>query len=192
MGLILNLSAGASQLLLATVKDETAETDYTGDTPGEFDFSRFYTFTGNFEGYFSTGNHLTFSIGGDAIFISGSDSIKRHNNFFLLGGIESVNKRSIPMIGFYTNEIPIRSLAAINTELDMELIKDFHINIMASAAAAQEIDRTDGYSLLAGFGLGVGYMSIIGPLKAGLMFGQYGQEQFFNKIKSYISIGFSF
>jgi len=60
---------------------------------------------GNFKHYFTVADQWTFSVGGDALFISDGDSIQQHNNFFLLGGIESVNRRSIPMIGFHTNEI---------------------------------------------------------------------------------------
>ena len=49
-----------------------------------------------------------------------------------------------------------------------------------------------GFSLLAGIGLGAGYMSIIGPIKIGLMYGDYKKEAYFNKIKGYISIGYNF
>ena len=191
-GTILSLSAGTSKLLSATVKTESADTDYTRKSPGEFAFDRFFTLLGNFKHYFTVADQWTFSVGGDALFISDGDSIQQHNNFFLLGGIESVNRRSIPMIGFHTNEIPVRKLAGIVTELDMELFKNFHINILADAFAVQEVDRENGYSLLAGYGMGVGYMSIIGPLKAGLMLGQYSREEYFRKIKTYISVGFNF
>jgi NTE family protein len=191
-GMILNLSAGISKLISATVKTESEETDFNKDSPGEFAFNRFLTLLGDFKHYFTATERWTFSIGGNALFISDTDSITRHNNFFLLGGIESVNRRSIPMIGFHTNEIPVKKLAGIGTELDMELFKDFHINIMANAFAVQEVDREKGYSLLAGYGMGIGYMSIIGPLKAGLMLGQYNREKYFKKIKTYISAGFNF
>ena len=191
-GMILNLSAGMSELVSATVKTESGETDFNGDSPGEFAFDRFLTLLGDFKHYFTAAERWTFSIGGNALFISDSDSIERHNNFFLLGGIEPVNRRSIPMIGFHTNEIPVKKLAGIGTELDVEIFKDFHINIMANAFAVQEVDRENGYSLLAGYGMGIGYMSIIGPLKAGLMIGHYDREKYFKKIKSYISVGFNF
>ena len=191
-GMILNFSAGISKLISANVKTESTETDFNKDSPGEFAFNRFFTFMGDFKHYFTPTKRWTFSIDGNALFISDGDSIKRHNNFFLLGGIESVNRRSIPMIGFLTNEIPVKKLAGIGTELDMELFKDFHLNIMANAFAVQEIDRENGYSLLVGYGMGVGYMSIIGPLKAGLMLGHYNREKYFKKVKSYISVGFNF
>ena len=45
---------------------------------------------------------------------------------------------------------------------------------------------------ITGIGIGAGYMSIIGPIKIGLMYGNYSKEKYFNKIKGYISIGFNF
>jgi outer membrane translocation and assembly module TamA len=47
-------------------------------------------------------------------------------------------------------------------------------------------------SLYGGYGLGLGYMSIIGPLKIGLMQGFSDNEMYFRSLKGYISIGFNF
>jgi NTE family protein len=191
-GSALNLSAGTSRLLKAIAEDEITETVYTSDQPGEFDFNRFFTLRGSFEHYFSNAGRFTFSVSGNILYISGDDATSRHNNFFLLGGTDPVNRRSIPMTGFHTNEIPVRKLAGIGTGFDWELFKDFHVNLVVNAYAAQEIYRTGGYSLLTGGGMGVGYMSVIGPLKAGLMFGHYSNEEYFKQIKGYISLGFNF
>ena len=70
------------------------------------------------------------------------------------------------MIGFHSNEIPVKKLAGISTELDLELFENFHVNMMADIFAAQEADRNKGFSLISGYGLGVGYMSIICPMRA--------------------------
>jgi hypothetical protein len=135
---------------------------------------------------------MTFSLGGDALLVTDSYSISSQNNFYLLGGIESVNKRSIPMYGFQSNEIPVKKLAGARTELDIEIFEDFHMNIMANIFAIQEANRVKGFSLLSGIGVGAGYMSIIGPIKIGVMYGNYKNEKYFNKIKGYISIGYNF
>jgi outer membrane translocation and assembly module TamA len=63
---------------------------------------------------------------------------------------------------------------------------------MANIFAAQEVNRDKGFSLLTGYGLGFGYMSIIGPLRVGLMYGDYNREKYFREIKGYISIGYNF
>jgi hypothetical protein len=96
------------------------------------------------------------------------------------------------MIGFQSNEIPVKKLAGLKTDIDIDLFENFHMNFMANIFAAQEINRTKGFSFLTGFGLGVGYMSIIGPMKLGVMYGNYKQEKYFNAIKGYLSIGYNF
>ncbi len=57
----------------------------------------------------------------------------------MLGGIESVNKRSIPLIGYHANEIPVNNMAGIRADLDLELFKDVHLELMANVAAIREI-----------------------------------------------------
>jgi outer membrane translocation and assembly module TamA len=190
-GTIFNFSISTSKLQSAEIKNDSSNAVIRLNN-GEFSFNRFYSFHGSFNYYFSTTSKMTFSLGGDALLITDSDSVSSQNNFYLLGGIESVNKRSIPMFGFQSNEIPVKKLAGVRTELDMKLFEDFHMNIMANIFVAQEADRDKGFSLLTGFGIGAGYMSIIGPIKIGLMYGIYKREEYFNKIKGYISVGYNF
>ncbi|MGC1391018.1 MAG: patatin-like phospholipase family protein [Bacteroidales bacterium] len=191
-GSVLNFSASTSKLQSAELKTDTSRLDYTMNNRGEFSFDRFFTIHGSVDHYFSPSGKLTFSFGGDILFITKCDSISAQNNFYLLGGVESVSKRSIPMVGFQPNEIPVKKLAGFRTSLDMELFEDFHLNFTANVFAAQEANRTSGFSLLTGIGVGAGYMSIIGPIKIGLMYGSYNREEYFNKIKGYISIGYNF
>jgi len=191
-GTILDFSVSTSKLQSAELKTDSSKTDFRLNNQGEFSFDRFYTLHGSIDHYFSTSARLTFSIGGDILYITKSDSVSAQNNFYLLGGIESVYKRSIPMVGFQPNEIPVKKLAVFRTNLDMELFENFHLNFMANIAAAQEANRSAGFSLLTGIGVGAGYMSIIGPIKIGVMYGNYKREEYFNKIKGYISIGYNF
>jgi outer membrane translocation and assembly module TamA len=64
--------------------------------------------------------------------------------------------------------------------------------MIANVFALQEADREKGFSVMAGFGGGLGYMSAIGPIRFGIMYGGYSNPRFFNKIKGYLSIGFNF
>ena len=191
-GSIFNFSVSTSKLQSAELKTDTSSTDFTRNNRGEFSFDRFYTMHVSIDHYFSTAGKATFSIGGDLLFITKCDSITAQNNFYLLGGFESISKRSVPMVGFQPNEIPVKKLAGIRTAFDVELFEDFHMNIMANLFAAQEANRNSGFSLLSGIGVGAGYMSVIGPIKIGLMYGSYKREEYFNKIKGYISIGYNF
>jgi len=191
-GTILNVSVSTSKLQSAELRTDSSKADFKLNNQGEFSFDRFYTLHGSVDHYFSSAGKMTFSIGGDILFITKSDSVSAQNNFYLLGGIESVYKRSVPMVGFQPNEIPVKKLAEFRSNLDMELFENFHLNFMANIAVAQEANRSAGFSLLTGIGVGAGYMSIIGPIKIGLMYGGYKREEYFNKIKGYISIGYNF
>jgi outer membrane translocation and assembly module TamA len=83
-------------------------------------------------------------------------------------------------------------MAGIRGELDFEIYENLHISCMGNLFAAQELNRPSGFSLIAGYGVGIGYMSIIGPLRIGIMHGRYKQETFFRDVKGYISFGYSF
>jgi NTE family protein len=186
-GMIINLSAGTSRLLSASIKTDTSKTvTRIKDREG---FERFYTLCGHIKYYFSPSGKITFSIGGDALLITNTDSVSSGNNFYLLGGIESLNRRSVSFIGYHSNEIPVTRMASVRTDADIEVFKDIHLEIMANIAATGNMDD---FSFLTGYGLGLGYMSIIGPLKIGIMYGNESHKENFNRIKGFISIGFKF
>lgn len=191
-GTVMNISVSSSRLESARVRTDSSTTELELSDFGTSLTKRFYTFRGSVCHYFTPGEKLTFSFGGDILFITASDSLSAQDNFYFLGGIESINKRSIPMVGFQTNEIPVKKLAGFRTGLDMEVLENFHFNVLANIFAAQEANSSNGFSLISGVGIGAGYDSRIGPMKIGLMYGNYKNEKYFNKIKGYISIGYNF
>jgi NTE family protein len=191
-GLILNVYAGISRLLSAVVRTDTSRSVTSVINSDNYSSERYYTLYGHLRYYFSPSSRLTFLLGGDALYISGTDSLSAQNNFYFIGGIDPVNKRSVPFIGYHTNEIAVSALASIAAEADIELFKDIQLQLMASVAGINEIGSGDSYSLLTGYGMGLGYMSIIGPLKIGIMYGNESNEEYFNKIKGYITLGFKF
>jgi len=191
-GLVLNVSAVTSRLLSAVFKTDTSKIVTRITNSGNYNSERFYTLDAHLRFYFSPSSKLTFSVGGDALYISGTDTLSAQNNYYLLGGIEPVNKRSVSFAGYHTNEIPVSVMASLAAEANIELIKDIHLQLMANVAAIDETGSGDSYSLLAGYGMGLGYMSVIGPLKIGIMYGHSSDEEYFNKIKGYISLGFKF
>lgn len=77
-------------------------------------------------------------------------------------------------------------------ELDFELFEKVHLNAIAGIAGAQEFNREEGYSFITGYSIGIGYMSIFGPVRIGIMRGNYKHEKYFNKTKGYISMGYNF
>ena len=191
-GTIFNLSAYTSKLQSGRIRAGTTKSVYESNNPGEFSFDRFYTIYGHFRHYFPLNKRLTFGLGSDILFITKSDSLTAGNNFYMLGGPEPISKRSVSVIGFNANEIPVNKMAGIRGELDVKLEEKTHLNIISDLFAIQEPGRKNGYSFVSGYGLELGYMSIIGPLKIGLMHGNYNNEKFFRKTKAYLSIGFRF
>jgi NTE family protein len=191
-GTLLKISAGVSDLLSGSSKIGSVRIESDKNNPGNFSFGRYYTLRGNWKHYFHSNGRLTFSVSGDLLYISKCDSVASQNNFCMLGGITSVNDRSIAMYGFHTNEIPVKQLAGFGMEFDWKLLKDLHLNLGANIAEAREAGRNSGYSLIAGYGAGLGYMSILGPVKVGIMHGLYSREIYFRQIKGYISVGFQF
>jgi outer membrane translocation and assembly module TamA len=132
------------------------------------------------------------SVGGNVLFTYTRDTITSTQNYFFLGGIEGSNERSIPLAGFHNNEIPVDRMAGIWYDADIEFRKDLHFSLAANFAIAREPLRGDDMSLLGGYSLGLGYKSIIGPMKIGLMQGFSNNERYFRSLKGYISIGFNF
>jgi NTE family protein len=191
-GVIFYFSGSTSKLVSAVIRTDTLKTSFNEDINSKQGFERFYSLHGSFKQYFSPSNKVTFSIGGEALVITNSDSVSAQNNFYTLGGIEPVNIRSIAMTGFHSNEIPVKKAAGINGEIDIEPVENFHINAIVNIFTAQESNRDKGYSWLTGYGIGIGYMSIIGPIRIGIMHGNYSREEYYNKTKGYISIGFNF
>jgi hypothetical protein len=98
----------------------------------------------------------------------------------------------VPAIGFYDNQIPLKNLAGVRLNADYEVAKDLHISFGANLFAIQELDREEGFSFVGGYGLGIGYMTIAGPIRLGLMHGLYDREVFYKAVKPYVSIGFTF
>ncbi len=191
-GMIAKLLLSTTKLFSGIVQNSFYKKTYKEDSPDDFLFKRSYTFLGNIKSYFSPNRRLSFAFSGDALFTYESDSIPSPNNYYLLGGIESVTTKSIPMTGFHSNEIAIDKLARIGIDTDIQLYENIHINLMTDFAIAHEIGTDKSRSFLAGYGVGVGYMSIIGPLKVGLMHGISNRERYFNEVKGYVSFGYSF
>jgi NTE family protein len=191
-GTVLNISASTSKLQSARIRTITSKTVYVETNPGRFSFDSFITLSGHFRQYFPIVKKLTFAFGGDFLFITKSDSTAARNNFYLLGGPESISRRSVSLVGFNANEIPVRKMAGIRAALDYKAADKIHLTLISDLFAAQEADRNNGFSFISGYGLEVGYESIIGPLKTGIMHGNYDRETYFRKTKVYLSIGYKF
>jgi hypothetical protein len=142
--------------------------------------------------FFSPGRRLTLAVGWDALFTYTKDSLTSPHNYYFAGGEESAFSASIPLTGFHTGEIAVDRFAGLRFDADYEFYKDLHLSLITNVAIAREPGISDESSILGGYGIGVGYMSIIGPVKIGFMHGFSSSQRYFGAIKGYISIGFNF
>jgi len=186
------VTASAIKLLRGTIRTETGRDVYYPEDSTSFSFDKFYSARAWFRNYSSPSDRVTIGYGGEILFATGVDSITSNNNMFLLGGIDATTQRSVPAVGFHANQIAVQALAGLRFSVDVEVLDDLHLFADANLFAISEPDRDYGVGLLAGYGVGVGYMTVAGPLRAGIMHGLYNREIFFKQVKGYVSIGFSF
>jgi NTE family protein len=191
-GLLFQLTVNTSKLLSGKIQTDSYKKTYTSEFPHDFLFNRSYSATADLRRYFSPGRKFTLSAGWDVIFTHTKDSITSPHNYYFAGGLESAFSRSIPLIGFHTGEIAVEKFAGVRFDADLELQKDIHLSLMSNIAIAKEPGSVEDLSVLGGYGLGVGYMSIIGPLQIGFMHGLSSSKRYFSAIKGYITIGFNF
>ncbi len=191
-GVAYSILLKSSKLISGSLRSDSLDASNTSGEAAGFSFNRFHTIRGSFRSYFSANKKTTFGVRIEGLYIANPDSIKAQNSFFLLGGSEAITRRSIPMTGFHSNEIPVRSVLEIGTDADIEFNKDFHISLAGNVAVIQEAERETGFSLLLGYGIGASYMTVAGPLGVGLMHGIYKNEIHFSQIKGYISFGYNF
>ncbi len=191
-GLLFQISVGTSKLLSGKIQTDYNKKTYSPEFPGQFLFKRSYSASGDFRQYFSPNKKFTFAVGGDFLMTYTNDSITSPHNYYFAGGPDYTLNRSIPLIGFHSAEIPIDRYAGLRFDFDFEFQKDLHLGLIINTAIAREPGKGSDLSFLGGYGLSVGYMSIIGPLKIGVMHGFSNEERYFSAIKAFISIGFSF
>ncbi|MCU0409517.1 MAG: hypothetical protein MUD02_11270, partial [Bacteroidales bacterium] len=190
-GSILKLSAGTSKLSSGNIKSDAGNISYS-DLEEDFDTERFYIFRGSIMHYFSTNSFVTLGFGGELLYTTESDSFSQQHSFHSLGGIETLNDRSVPMAGLHPNELQVRNAFGFRSEMDIELVRDLHLTIMADFFAIEEAFTGSGFRTRAGAGIGAGYMSAIGPVKAALMAGGPKTGNGMSWLKGYISIGYRF
>ena len=191
-GINLHVSLNTSKLLSGRIRTDTDKESFDEENPGDFLFSRSYSATANFSQYFSSGKKFSFKVGGDVLLTYTPDSLTSPQNYYYAGWINSLFSKSVPLTGFHPCEIPVEEFAAVRFDTDFEFYKKLHLTLKTNIALAREPGQEDRFSLLGGYGLGIGYMSIIGPMEVGFMHGMSNTSRYYNSVKGYISIGFSF
>ncbi|MBN2665676.1 MAG: patatin-like phospholipase family protein [Bacteroidales bacterium] len=191
-GTVFQLSLNVSRLLNGkTIKDNFRNV-FTADQPGDFRFKRLFSACGSIRQYASSGRKVTFTIGADVMLTYTADSAISPHNYYFAGGFESPVSRSIPLTGFHPGEIQVSQFAGMRFDTDWEIHRDIHVGLLTSFALAREPSSEEDYTVLGGYGVGLGYMSVIGPSRIGIMHGFSSTERYFSELKGFISIGFNF
>jgi NTE family protein len=192
IGRLFEISFRTSKLLSGKIVTDSYRRTYTSESPDDFLFKRSYSADADFKQYFSPNKKLTLVAGGNVLLTYTRDSVPSPNNYYFLGGLESEFDRSVQLTGFHSGEIPVQRYAGLKFGADFEFNKDLHLSLMTNVGLAREIGHDNNITILGGYGLGIGYMSIIGPLKIGFMHGMSSAKRYFSPVKGYLSIGFSY
>ncbi len=191
-GTVFQLSLNLSRLLSARTVRDNERNKYTPGQPAGFMFRRLWSAGASVRQYVSSGRKTTFTIGADAMLTYTSDSTTSPHTHYFAGGFESPFSKSIPLTGFHPGEIQVSQFASIRFDTDWEIHKDLHLGFLTSFALAREPASKEDYTVLGGYGFGLGYMSVIGPSRIGLMHGFSSTDRWLSGLKGFISIGFNF
>lgn len=191
-GIRLLIVLNTANLISGAYHNQYIKNTYTPDLPGNFLFQRSYALSGNFKHHYSPTSKLTVSAGADFLLTYTKDSISSPHNYYFAGGNEAAFSRSMPLTGFHPAEIIVDEFAGVRFDFDFEFIKNFHLDLGANLALAREPGGSEDLSMMGGYRIGLGYMSVAGPLKVGLMHGFCDKERYFSPVKAYINLGFSF
>lgn len=189
-GGVYSFTASTSKPLSVYTNSGTEKLKYSLSDPGIYSFDIFYTLSISLRQYISAGEKWTFALSAGGMF--NSDTLSTQNNFYYLGGVESRGMRSVAMSGYKSYEVAAKKYAGAVAEADVELFRNIHLNFTANSFLVQEVGNQGDFTLFTGYGIGVGYLSIIGPIKAGLMYGRKSDLNNYNKIKGYVTIGYNF
>lgn len=123
------------------------------------------------------------------LFFSSQNSLI--NSYALIGGVENLNRHTLPFWGFHANEFVTQNAIGIGGSLRYSLIKKIQAGLHFDFYLIENLNQLQIREDI-GFGTGIdiGYNSRIGPIKIGLMNGTYFKESSFNNLKFYLSIGF--
>lgn len=191
-GNISRICMGTSKLFSGDIKTSKYNKTYSEEYPEDFLFKRGYSISGSFRHYIPTGSNATLSLSGTGLLTLTQDSVLSPNNYFYLGGTISTTTHSLPMTGFHPNEIITDKLARIGVDADIEVAGNLYLSIMTDIAVAHETGTDKKLTYLAGYGAGAGYLSVVGPVKIGIMYGLSSTRRYLNQIKGFISLGYSF
>lgn len=192
-GVTSGISLSTFRMTRGVVKTGPKRAVYLPDSEySPFSFDRNYSGRVWINSYSPVSEKVTLMIGGDMLLTTGTDSITAGNDFWLLGGIDPLSDRSIAAVGFHPNQITVRNAAGLRLGTDIEIITNLHLTFDLNLFALNEPYRETDFTIMGGYAIGAGYMTVAGPVRIGIMHGMYDKQILYRAVKGYISLGFNF
>lgn len=119
-------------------------------------------------------------------------------DFFLLGGPETVSQRAIPFYGLDPHELAIEGVLGLRAGYQSLVTERLLVHLDANVGFFSEpatLDDEPGSWLdecIAGAQIGIGYQSIVGPVRLHVMLPFDDLEATSNQVRTYLSLGFRF
>jgi NTE family protein len=109
-------------------------------------------------------------------------------NAFLLGGLNTVIRNQLPIVGIRDAEITTSSAATVQLSWQYEFMRNTYAIPRAGAVLYDFLgDIGAKYKYMSGYGLTGGYSSFMGPIEASVM---YCDQD--GRLRMYVNIGFNF
>ena len=192
-GITSGISLSALRMIRGAVRTGSRSSVYfPDDEDSPFSFDRNYSARAWINSYSPVSEKVTLMLGGDVLFTTGTDSVTSGNDFWLLGGTDPLSDRSITAVGFHPNQITVRNVGGLRLGTDIEITKDFHLTFDLNLFALKEPYREAGFTIMGGYAIGAGYMTVAGPVRIGIMHGLYDRQVLYRAFKGYVSLGFNF
>lgn len=127
---------------------------------------------------------MQLQVGGGANFTHRQGPI----NAFLLGGLNTVIRNQLPIVGLREAEITTSSAATLQLSYQYECMRNVYAIPRAGAVLYDFLgDVSSKYKYMSGYGLTGGYSSFMGPIEASVM---YCDQD--GRLRMYVNIGFNF
>jgi len=192
-GITSGISLSALRMTRGVVKTGPGRSVYLpGNEDSPFSFDPNYSARAWINSYSRVLGKVTLMVGGDLLLTTGTDSITSGNDFWLLGGIAPLSDRSITAVGFHPNQVTVRNVGGLRFGTDIEISTDLHLTLDLNLFALKEPDRETGFTIMGGYAIGAGYMTVVGPVRIGIMHGLYDKQILYRPVKGYVSLGFNF
>ncbi len=137
--------------------------------------------------YFKLGKS-TLGLRANTVFTySGSKDIARYAP---IGGEKINNKYSLPFWGFRSNEFISRNAFGAGLSFYREFENEFRIGLHFDSYSIQDLEDQNQFNPHFGFGVDIGYQTIIGPFKFGIMNGISPESDILFNPSLFFSIGY--